>query len=118
MPTQMEAIRIFISHFRDVKLPQANNISADNLVPYFWTMCQHVYNLYPEDSSSLRRIKLSEVLNQIMTKWTSYKEEKWAQILLIVLRMLKHRGLLDAVQFNVTQFYDVTALTCQPYFKN
>ncbi|KII68948.1 hypothetical protein RF11_13561 [Thelohanellus kitauei] len=123
----MDSIVICVGHIRNqIMFIEENGpfhvyyffqISTNNLLPLFWNMCQHVYNLDYRNSTTLLRINHSSRLNQLMTKYTLHQEENCALILFIVLRMLVHVRLLYSANFNITQFFVITVSICQPNFQ-
>ncbi|KII70868.1 hypothetical protein RF11_14598 [Thelohanellus kitauei] len=77
----------------------------------FLTMVENVYTLEPLHSSSLCHIHLTERVNGMMNKFLNTKVQDWANMLLIVLRMVHHLRLLMEIDIDINKFYDTTVLS-------
>ncbi|KII69867.1 hypothetical protein RF11_02797 [Thelohanellus kitauei] len=93
------AIFYLLNFFQDIILSSAEK---------FWRICEYIYTLTPEHSSSLCLEKLSENINQIMHQSPTLKQENCLRLLITVIMMAYNLNLLNETNFNVTQFYEIT----------
>ncbi|KII65280.1 hypothetical protein RF11_02700 [Thelohanellus kitauei] len=82
-------------------------ISGTTLVNEFGVMCHQIYNLDRTHFSSLIPAKLTKSVNQIMAVSTSDQKE-FQGLMITVLGMLSRLKLLDDVEFDVTQLFDIS----------
>ncbi|KII72551.1 hypothetical protein RF11_03257 [Thelohanellus kitauei] len=83
-------------------------ITTTHLSQRFLTICFHIYQLDRGSSSSLRPSKLTRGLAEIFEKFLSTDDDFYSRFLVIVFRMLHRQKILDEIEFNVIQFYDIT----------
>ncbi|KII62574.1 hypothetical protein RF11_05204 [Thelohanellus kitauei] len=91
------------------------NIRTSTLGERFMTLCQHIYELDRSNIHSLYIIKLTPNVNQIMTRYSTYRQNYCAMLLFKLFQMLHRFRLLDDVNFDVNQFYDITVLISLRY---
>ncbi|KII73927.1 hypothetical protein RF11_15629 [Thelohanellus kitauei] len=73
----------------------------------FWKMCQDVYTLDRDGSYLLSHIKITEGLTQILNKFSTTKRDVFAKLAIAVLRMVHRVRMMEEIEFNVMQFFEV-----------
>ncbi|KII66380.1 hypothetical protein RF11_13614 [Thelohanellus kitauei] len=99
---------LFINENGVFNLYNLLNIGSINTDYGVRDMCRLVYTLHRDDSSALSRVKLIDNVKTILDKLSFIKTEIFVRILLMLMRMIDQIRLLDEIEFNVSQLYDVT----------
>ncbi|KII74507.1 hypothetical protein RF11_10583 [Thelohanellus kitauei] len=89
----------FLYYFYDLKAKSTK---------LFWEICKSIYKLNVSHRSSLIPLKLTESVSQIMSKFFYKKDCKCLRILNIVLLMLCRLKLLNEIELDFDNFYNVT----------
>ncbi|KII69857.1 hypothetical protein RF11_02786 [Thelohanellus kitauei] len=92
------------------------DISNSKSIENYFYMCRNIYDL-KHINIGLCPIKLTETVDQLMTKFETTNEEDWARMLFKILRMLRRLKFLDEIEFSVTRFYDITQEMFTRYIK-